>query len=310
MIVQGRLRPGDRLPPEVELTARLQVSRSTLREALRVLSTQKLLTSARGVNGGTFVAGPAPQDVAGQLETSLTLLSRGAVSLADLIEMRDQLEIPAAGLAARRRTPGQLERLERLILDPPVDTSVLVDSVLRDDSVPAGSRARAGSVGPSGDSTGSTDLIGSADRIAPVGPDPVTTGRADEFHLTLLEAAGNPLVEMLTRPVLTVLREQFRRADPDPQFWSRAETEHAVIVDRIRARDSSGARRAMRSHLRSLRSCLAPGLLSAPPDLPHDALGLGSYGGPDLILPAPQTARSLSARRLRPGPGPRQGDPA
>ncbi len=208
MIVEGGLRPGDRLPAEGELTARMGVSRGTLREALRVLSSQNLLTSARGVNGGTFVAEPSTDDVSAYLETSLTLLSRSVVSSANLLEMRTQLEVPAAELAARRRTDEDLRLLE---------TSVC-------------SLAEPG-----------------------LGRDPGRQRMNSDFHLHLLRAAGNPVLEMTARPVFSVLSQRFRRGEPGPGFWERVSAEHAEILGQIRDRNTRGARRAMRAHLTGLR---------------------------------------------------------
>ncbi|WP_285620438.1 FadR/GntR family transcriptional regulator [Kineosporia sp. NBRC 101677] len=205
MIVDGHLRPGDRLPAEGELTARMGVSRGTLREALRVLSAQKLLTSARGVNGGTFVAEPSPDDVVGHLETSLTLLSRGRVSAGHLLEMRSQLEVPAAELAARRRTEDDLQQLQLSV-------------------------------------TGLAEA-----------KDPQRLHMNSSFHLLLLRASGNPLLEMMARPVFTVLRERFHRDEPGPDFWGRVACEHEEILQQVREGNSRGARRAMRSHLSGLR---------------------------------------------------------
>src|ERR1051325_7951226 len=63
-ITSGRLQPGERLPPEPELCVKTGVSRSTVREALRLLARQHLIVTTRGVTGGSFVshpdAGPLP----------------------------------------------------------------------------------------------------------------------------------------------------------------------------------------------------------------------------------------------------------
>ena len=53
MILEGLLKPGEKLPPERELAERLDVSRPSLREAIVVLESRGLLQSRRG--GGTFV---------------------------------------------------------------------------------------------------------------------------------------------------------------------------------------------------------------------------------------------------------------
>ena len=118
-ILGGELAPGDRLPTEPELSTRYGVSRSTVREALRVLSSQNLVETTRGVSGGSFVVHPRAEHVRDYLEVTLGLLAVGdEVSVEALLEVRDLLEVPAAGLAAQRATPEQLEDLRATLLDP------------------------------------------------------------------------------------------------------------------------------------------------------------------------------------------------
>ena len=106
-ITSGRLQPGERLPPEPELCVRTGVSRSTVREALRLLASQHLIVTTRGVTGGSFVSHPDAEQLSEALSTGLTLLTHSAgLGMADLLELRRALEIPAAGLAAARRTAG------------------------------------------------------------------------------------------------------------------------------------------------------------------------------------------------------------
>src|SRR5437879_811212 len=64
-IVLGERVEGEMLPPEVQLMAELGVSRPTLRQALRILETELLVTVHRGRNGGTKVNRPSSQ-VAGR----------------------------------------------------------------------------------------------------------------------------------------------------------------------------------------------------------------------------------------------------
>ena len=118
-ILGGELAPGDRLPTEPELSTRYGVSRSTVREALRVLSSQNLVETTRGVSGGSFVVHPRAEHVRDYLEVALGLLAVGdEVSVEALLEVRDLLEVPAAGLAAQRATPEQLAELRATLLDP------------------------------------------------------------------------------------------------------------------------------------------------------------------------------------------------
>src|SRR5690554_2268530 len=95
-ILSTELRPGDRLPAESELCELYGVSRSTVREALRALATERLLVTRREVSGGSFVATPEPGDIARLVQSSLSLLtSVDAVSVASLLEVRYMLEVPA-----------------------------------------------------------------------------------------------------------------------------------------------------------------------------------------------------------------------
>jgi GntR family transcriptional regulator, transcriptional repressor for pyruvate dehydrogenase complex len=207
MIVTGELRPGDRLPSEGELTARMSVSRGTLREALRVLSTQKLLTSARGVGGGTFIAEPSTDDVADYLQTSISLLSRSQVSVSQLLQVRTMLEVPAAGLAAKHHTADDLQQL--------ADTVVVVNEAADGKDVDWSANSR--------------------------------------FHVLILRAADNPLLEVVARPIFTVLRDRFLRDRAEADFWRKVAVEHAEILEHVRNGNAAAASRAMRGHLTNLR---------------------------------------------------------
>jgi GntR family transcriptional regulator, transcriptional repressor for pyruvate dehydrogenase complex len=118
-ITSGRLQPGERLPTEPQLCARSGVSRSTVREALRLLASQHLIVTTRGVTGGSFVAHPSPADLSDTLSTGLNLLiSTSTAGLCDLLEVRESLEVPAAAQAARRRTAEHVADLEAALFEP------------------------------------------------------------------------------------------------------------------------------------------------------------------------------------------------
>lgn len=117
-ILTGELKPGARLPIEPDLSALYGVSRSTVREALRVLASQNLISTSRGVSGGSFVAYPNPEQIAGYLEASLRLLTQSDnLTIGQLAEARQMLEVPAAGLAARRRSEEQLQNLKMALFE-------------------------------------------------------------------------------------------------------------------------------------------------------------------------------------------------
>lgn len=116
LIVGGELGPGARLPNETELSEMFKVSRGTVREALRVLSSQHLIRTSRGVSGGSFVAVPEPGHITDYLETSITMLAgTEMVTVEELLQARELLEIPAARLAAQHRTDDDLAALHEVV---------------------------------------------------------------------------------------------------------------------------------------------------------------------------------------------------
>lgn len=128
-ITSGELRPGDRLPTEPQLCASSGVSRSTVREALRLLASQHLITTTRGVTGGSFVAHPSTEQLATGLATGVSLmLSSGALRQRDVLEMRGMVEVPATAYAALRRTGAHLDAIRAALLVPrPAGTVALIE---------------------------------------------------------------------------------------------------------------------------------------------------------------------------------------
>lgn len=112
-ILSGELRPGDRLPPEDQLTAELDIARTTLREALRVLESQGLLRIRRGRHGGPIVTHPDLRPAATALAISLRLQ---ATTVGDLAEANRLIEPQLAGRMAAERLPADLAAL-RLEVD-------------------------------------------------------------------------------------------------------------------------------------------------------------------------------------------------
>lgn len=116
-ILSGSIPEGAALPPERELVEQTQLSRATVREALRILEVQGLLRIKAGRAGGAFVRKPDPQSVADSVE----LLVRGrSIRLNALHQTREAVEPSCAVLAARHRTEADLEELDAANLD--IDT--------------------------------------------------------------------------------------------------------------------------------------------------------------------------------------------
>ncbi len=108
-IVNGDLRVDQRLPTEAELGEQFDVSRSTVREALKRLAAQSLIRTQRGASGGAFVNRLSFEDAQGQMITTSTLLlSMNAVDFETACEARYALERACAPLAAFRRSADHL----------------------------------------------------------------------------------------------------------------------------------------------------------------------------------------------------------
>ena len=110
-ILTGELVADQQLPSEPELIARLQISRDTLREALRILESQQLLEIKRGRGGGAVVRRPGLQAV-GRYVALLLQLRR--TTLAHLEEARSVIEPSAAQQVALLAGTDHLDELERL----------------------------------------------------------------------------------------------------------------------------------------------------------------------------------------------------
>lgn len=108
-ILSGEIAEGTSLPPERELVTQTGLSRATVREALRILESQGLLTIRAGRAGGAFVTRPNSQSVASSIEL---FLRGGRVKLQSLHDTREAVEPFCAALAARARTDDDLAEME------------------------------------------------------------------------------------------------------------------------------------------------------------------------------------------------------
>lgn len=105
ILVEKRFLPGDKLPNENDLSKEMNVSRTTLREAIRILVTNGILEIRRGK--GTFVA----EEVSSSELTALEELSDLTLDIKDLFEMRLIFEPENAYYAAKRATKKELEQI-------------------------------------------------------------------------------------------------------------------------------------------------------------------------------------------------------
>jgi len=126
LVRSGQLKAGEKLPPERELSARLAVSRPTVREALRALSILGVLEIRHG--GGVFVTSLDATDLLSPFDLFVTLTSR---NMAELFDARIEYEPMIARLAAERLTDPQVDRLRDLVaaqVATPEDAEVFHDT--------------------------------------------------------------------------------------------------------------------------------------------------------------------------------------
>jgi DNA-binding FadR family transcriptional regulator len=216
-IVSGDLAAGSALPPEPEMSARFGVSRSVVREALRVLDAKGLIDVRHG--SGTRVTEPHRWD---PLDPAILAAMRGrgpsAAVLRDLLEARKIVECEVAALAAERADAAERAALENAL--------ATMRSALDD-------------------------------------PPRFVTGDS-AFHLTLLHAARNRVLERMTQPMHELLSYAQALTDAIPGVLVRALADHEAIADAVRRRDPDAARSAMREHLaRTERDVIF--LTEAPP---------------------------------------------
>lgn len=115
LIVAGALAEGDSLGHEPDLVERFGVSRPSLREALRILEAEGLVTVVRGVRGGVVVHQPDGRTTA---RAAALLLQARNVSLADVFQARSLIEpIAAMTIATTRGRKAAVNELRALIAD-------------------------------------------------------------------------------------------------------------------------------------------------------------------------------------------------
>ena len=112
-IIGGDLLVDERLPSETELAERFDVSRPTVREALKRLAAQNLIRTRRGATGGAFVNRLSYEQAhAQQITTSTLLLSMNAVDFETACEARFAMERACATMAADRRGDDHLNAMQ------------------------------------------------------------------------------------------------------------------------------------------------------------------------------------------------------
>ena len=118
-ILSGRLNPGDKLASEKELMGQFEVSKATMREALRVLEVIGLIEIRKGITGGAFVAKVGMKTT---IHSLINFIHFQPVSIREITMLRYLIEPSVAQVAASRITTENLYNLEKIIgktIEPP-----------------------------------------------------------------------------------------------------------------------------------------------------------------------------------------------
>ena len=110
-ILEGKLTPGDKLPPEKELMEQFGVSKQTLRESLRALEHMGLIDVRKGIGGGAHIV---EVDIEVTKESLANFLYFKNLSIENLSELRKLIEPHAAEKAANNISKEDLEHLKQL----------------------------------------------------------------------------------------------------------------------------------------------------------------------------------------------------
>lgn len=214
-ILSGKLKPGRKLPGERDLCEQLGVSRPVIRESLHILHERGLI--ARSEKRGHFVAAINWEPIR---RSFVLFAQRAVVSVREVLELRQFIEVPAARLAAQRRTPAHIEQLRELLTQMEENLARLKDALAEDPDLHVHSEAAERHV--------DLDI---------------------QFHMAIARASQNLLIP----PVLGSLVELIKRSmylDLRRSSGRVVALEfHRKIFERIEAGDPDGAEQAMKEHL-------------------------------------------------------------
>jgi len=116
-ILLGEIKIDDRLPTEDELAGNFNVSRATIREALKRLAAENLVVSKRGATGGNFVRAPSQADIRQSIGELITVaVSLEQFTFEQVMGCRFEIGLMCCRLASENRTDADLEAMRREVV--------------------------------------------------------------------------------------------------------------------------------------------------------------------------------------------------
>jgi DNA-binding FadR family transcriptional regulator len=232
----GMVAEGERLPAERELAEKLQVSRVTLREAIRALREAGYLESRRGRTGGTFVVSRAGRPLAPPRGSAGRLASRASAPNAGGRRGRKPVAAATVTPLARRGTAADLAREMGDTLHDALDFRRVVE--------------------PGAAGLAASRALAAADRqhlvaclTASRDRDPATRRVADSrLHLAIAGASGSPSLAAAVADVQLTLDRLLAAIPVIKRNLDHSDDQHSRVVDAILAGDPAGARSLMEEH--------------------------------------------------------------
>jgi GntR family transcriptional repressor for pyruvate dehydrogenase complex len=128
LVKDGKLQPGEKLPPERVFSEMLGVGRSSLREAINILETQGFVETRK--RQGVYICSLGSSIISDPLRQ---ILKEDKNKLLQLYEVRKDIELASASAAAEHRTPADIEKMEQVLekmeMDAQKSTLVLYDDL-------------------------------------------------------------------------------------------------------------------------------------------------------------------------------------
>lgn len=214
LILNGDLAIGEKLPTEMELSKLLNVGRSSVREALRVLEAEGLVEVRRG--SGTYVTSNRPIN-----HNSIDLrqwLKLQEDTLEQVLEVRESIEGLCAGLAALRASPEEVQNILDIV-------QTISEKLKHIDESAANQSAFF-------DELSRLDVA---------------------FHLQISQTSGNDIANEIINHIIPAFQESNRAVLYLYRKALLMESEHQQIAQAIQARNHLAAETAMRHHIQRVR---------------------------------------------------------
>lgn len=216
-ILDGTLKPGDRLPTEKEMAGQFGVSMVTLREALRTLEIFGLIEKRKGQRGGVFISDFKNESIKNSLEYFLSFKD---LSAQHLYEVRKIIEPSAIRLAVNKITSAEIEKLDENV--------IYCEEKLR-----------------------------SSERLIEEKEFFDLDQKNNVFHRIICESTHNPILSLTVDYVLDFLPEfETKILVPDIQYCQDNVADHRSILESLKGRDEDECAKQMLSHLERLDNYL------------------------------------------------------